>query len=320
MPPAKILVTGAFGNIGCAVLRALADRGDRPIGFDTPSPQNKKTARGFRGYQTIWGDIRDEAAVNSAVGEVDGVIHLAGIIPPHSEANPDLALAVNVGGCENLLKAIERRGAGKRLVFASSIAVHGIRPIDSEPLRADAGYAPTDHYSKHNVECEEKIKSSNLAWTILRIAVCPPIKAAKGFGDIAASFELPAEEKIEICHPADVGLAMSNSVASHSSVGKALLIGGGEKCRHTSYELMSRYLEAAGVGPLPKSVYARTRTLPAGWVDTVESQALLSYQRHTLDDLLCELERELGLKRLAARIFAPIIRRQMVKLSPYCNS
>ena len=55
-------------------------------------------------------------------------------------------------------------------------------------------------------------------------------------------------------------------------------------------------------------------------MDTVESQALLSYQRHTLDDLICELERELGLKRLAARIFAPLIRRQMVKLSPYYDS
>ncbi len=317
MPPAKILVTGAFGNIGCAVRRALATRGDIPIGFDTPSPDNKKTARRFRGYPTIWGDIRDASAVNTALGEIDGVIHLAGIIPPHSEANPDLAFDVNVGGSENLLRAIQRRGAGTRLVFASSIAVHGIRPIDADPLRADAAYAPMDHYSEHKVACEEKIKASNLAWTILRIAVCPPIKAAKGFGDLAASFELPAEEKIEICHPADVALAMSNSVTSNSSVGKALLIGGGERCRHTAYELMSRYLEAAGVGALPRTAYAHARTLPAGWVDTAESQALLSYQRHTLHDLLGELERELGLKRWGARIFAPLIRRQMLKLSPY---
>ncbi len=55
-------------------------------------------------------------------------------------------------------------------------------------------------------------------------------------------------------------------------------------------------------------------------MDTVESQVLLAYQRHTLDDLICELERELGFKRLAARIFAPLVRRRMLKLSPYYDS
>jgi nucleoside-diphosphate-sugar epimerase len=320
VPSARILVTGAFGNIGRNVVSALIDHGDTPVCFDIRTPANRRTAKDFFACEVVWGDIREETSICPAVVGVDGVIHLAAIIPPHSEAKPELARSINVEGTKNLLQAIQRSAARKRIVFASSIAVHGIRPITAEALRPDAAYAPVDQYSKHKVECEEMIRSSDLAWTILRIAVCPPIKAAKGFGDVAASFELPPDEKIEICHPADVGLALSNAVANDRSIGKALLIGGGESCRHTAYELMTRYLEAAGIGQLPKTAYASTRTIPGGWVDTRESQALLSYQRHTLDDLLNELKRELGLTRLAARILAPLLRRQILKLSPYYNS
>ncbi len=317
MPSSRVLITGAFGNIGSHVVRAVLDRGDTPICFDTHTSLNRKAAKGLSGCETAWGDIREEASVRDAVEGADRVIHLAAIIPPHSESNPAIARAVNVEGTRNLTRAMKQTESCRRIVFASSIAVHGIRPLDAEPLRSDAPYAPLDHYSNHKVECEAIVKSSGLDWTILRIAVCPPIKAAKGFADIAASFELPTEERIEICHPADVGLAMSNAGASDRSIGKALLLGGGESCRHTAYEMMTRYLEAAGIGPLPRTAYATERSIPGGWVDTKESQALLSYQRHTLDDLVEALEKELGLKRLAARIFAPLIRRQILKLSPY---
>jgi nucleoside-diphosphate-sugar epimerase len=320
MPSCRVLVTGAFGNIGSGTLRALLERGDVPVCFDTRNALNQKTAKRFPECETVWGDICDEQTIAPALEAVDAVIHLAAMIPPHSEANPRRARAVNVEGTRNLVRAIERSGACRRILFASSIAVHGIRPDDAGVLQPDTALAPVDHYSHHKVECEEMIQSSGLDWTILRISVCPPISASKGFKDAAASFDMAPDEKLEFCHPADIGLAMGNAAASNQTIGKVLLLGGGERCRFSAYEFVSRYLEAAGIGRLPISAYTTARTIPLGWVDTRESQALLSYQRHTLDDLLEELKKELGVKRMAARLLAPLLRRRMLQLSPYYDS
>ena len=79
----RVLVTGAFGNIGSACLGELLRQGHTVRAFDIRSPRTEETARDFRGHlEILWGDIRDYDAVEDAVRDQEVVIHLAAIIPP----------------------------------------------------------------------------------------------------------------------------------------------------------------------------------------------------------------------------------------------
>ena len=55
---------------------------------------------------------------------MDAVIHLAAIIPPHSN-NRKLCFAVNVDGTENVVKAIIENGNRAVLIHSSSCSVMG---------------------------------------------------------------------------------------------------------------------------------------------------------------------------------------------------
>ncbi len=318
MDQRHVLLTGAFGNIGTNTLNSLLQKGHSVTCFDAPTPANKKTATQFNGRCRIhWGDIRKADDLRSALGDSGTVIHLAGIIPPNSDANPDLAYSVNVEGTHNVLRVMDESDDCKRLIFSSSMAVHGSTQDREPPLRTSDPHAPADHYARHKVECEGAILESKLAWTILRLAACPPFGGTGDLKSIATVFEIGNDARIEFCHPADVGLAVSNAVSQDDAIGKTLFIGGGEKCRHRGYEFTSLCLGAIGISPLPKSAFNPAAGFYGDWLDTEESEALLHYQRHTLDDSLNKFRRDLGLKRHLAKLFSPLIRRQILRQSPY---
>lgn len=313
-----VLVTGAFGNIGTHTLRALLAQGHVVSCFDAATPVNKRTAREFKGEcQILWGDVRELVDLRTALNGVDEVIHLAGIIPPLSEVDSELAHAVNVDGTRNLLRVMNQNGGCRRIVFSSSMAVHGKDQGREPPLRVSDPYSPDDHYSQHKVACERAVLESGLDWTILRLAACPTPNVSSGLKNVATMFEMGLGARLEFCHPADVGLACANAVNNQGVVGKILFIGGGKRCRYEGYEFVTRSLEAIGVGPLPASAFSTSDDFYGDWVDTEESEALLRYQRHQLSHWLDQVKEELGAKRLLAKLFAPIVRRQLLRRSPY---
>ncbi len=53
------------------------------------------------------------------------------------------------------------------------------------------------------------------------------------------------------------------------------------------------------------------------WMDTEESQKLLRYQKHTLDDFIKDIKVSLGIKRHLAKIVRPIVRYWLLGKSPY---
>lgn len=75
----------------------------------------------------------------------------------------------------------------------------------------------------------------------------------------------------------------TNSADSQDVWGKVLLIGGGPCCQYLYREITEKVLEGMGVGMLPDEAFATT-PFPTDWLDSAESQRLLQYQRHTLDD------------------------------------
>src|SRR6201987_5237077 len=105
-----VLVTGAFGLVGSAVVAELADQGRRVVATDLDVPANHKSAKELTarpGEEVRWADLTsttDAEALLTAVAQT-AIVHLAAIIPPFCYARPRLARAVNVDATASLVKA-----------------------------------------------------------------------------------------------------------------------------------------------------------------------------------------------------------------------
>ena len=148
----KILLTGPFGNIGEATLAELVRRGHEVRCFDVPSKRNKAIAKTWRNHpiEIQWGDLRNPEDVRKAVAGRDAVIHLAFVIPKlsatgkESEAEPDWARAINVGGSRNLIEAMHELTPDAKLLFTSSIHVYGPTQHLPPPRKASTATAQGD--------------------------------------------------------------------------------------------------------------------------------------------------------------------------------
>ncbi len=323
----QVLLTGAFGNIGESAMVSLLETEHEIRCFDLKTPTNEKVMRRLKrggAFETVWGDIRDQEVVKRAMTDVECVLHLAAIIPPASDLNPSLTRDVNVGGTRNILEVTENLGIAPKLVYASSIATYGHCPGRGPPRTANDPQIATDLYTETKIESEHLIRKSNLPWTILRFGVVPPLsmkwlEAAKD----PLIFSIPLDQRIEFVHTRDIGLALSASVAAET-VGKILLLGGGERCRMTYREFISRTFEAVGMDMLPDSAFlvptCDEEYFHTDWMDTKESQSLLQFQTRTFDDYLKELREAVGFRRHLVKLFGPLARRQLLYVSPYYKS
>ena len=317
----KILLTGAFGNIGESTLLVLFEKDYEIRCFDVKTDRNERVSRKLNGkgkFETVWGDILDTSHVDTIVEDVDCVIHLAGIIPPLSEKKPELAKSVNVEGTKNIVRAMEQRGNSSKLVFASSVSTFGPTMHLDPPRRASDPLNPTDVYTNTKAQCENMIRDSNLHWTILRFAAAPPAELTTDMDPIV--FEIPLDQRIEFVHTRDVGQACANAVEAET-IGKTLLIGGGLSSQMLEREFVSKLFEGMGIGMIPESAF-RVATKPeeyfyTDWLDTQESQQLLKYQSRSFEDYLEEMKSQLGIMRYLARFFKGQARRRILDASPY---
>lgn len=311
----RVLVTGAFGNVGSSTLPALLAQGHTVRAFDMPSDRNRKKSRAISSsIELAWGDIRDLTSIEQAVDGQEVVIHLAAIIPPHSSADPDLAQAVNVGGTENVLAALQAMPVPAHLIYTSSLALFGPTQHLPPPRTLDDPIQLTDAYTHHKAECERLIAGSSLTWSIFRLAAVLPLQILRGMDPIM--FEVPLADRIETVHPDDVGLALANGVRSESIWGKILLIGGGSGCQIDGRRMIELTLRALGIGMLPEQAFSIT-PFHTDWLDTSESQKLLSYQRHDFDEYIDQVRALLGWRRYVIRLASPLVRRWLVAQSPY---
>ncbi|MFW9933551.1 MAG: NAD-dependent epimerase/dehydratase family protein [Candidatus Thorarchaeota archaeon] len=317
----RVLLTGAFGNVGESTLLSLLSKGYDIRCFDIDSKRNKEKASDLKShgdFEVVWGSITEMEQLQPALINVDVIIHLAAIIPPLSETRPDFARNVNVGGMKNLLSGVSLFDKPPKLIFASSISTHGPRSPDMPVLTPNMPQKPTDNYTHHKVECETMLRESSIPWTILRLTAIPPLEISTDIDPML--FEMPLKQKIEFCHTRDVGLAFANSVEA-DTIGKILLIGGGQRCQLLYSDFVGRLLDAIGIGMLPENAFKNPNGSDGwfytSWMDTRESEDLLSYQTRTFDEYIANMKDNIGALRHIVRLFSPLIRRMLLRQSPY---
>ena len=260
-----------------------------------------------------WGDLRDRAAVARAVEGVEAVIHLAFVIPPASEEDPDSARAVNVEGTTLLVQASTGQPRPPRLLFASSFDVYGRTQSRPPPRRVDDPVSASDAYTRHKLEAEALITGSGLPWAIFRLSDVPVI----GLRDPhPIMFEIGLQNRIEALHADDVAAALARALRTSEVWGRILLVGGGPSCQVTYGEYLARLLGAMGLEMLPAEAFS-TKEYLTDWLDTAESQRLLRYQRRSLDDIAGDIAACLGWKRRLVPLAGPLVRSRILALSPY---
>jgi dihydroflavonol-4-reductase len=121
-----VLVTGASGFIGSAVVRALVADGFRVRALCEPGRDDDNLA-GLP-VERLVADIRDPVAIDDAVAGVATVFHLAAIYRFWA-ADPALFYDVNIGGAQNVVRAVEQAGCD-RLVYTSTVGTIGVAEND----------------------------------------------------------------------------------------------------------------------------------------------------------------------------------------------
>ncbi len=162
MRKAVVLITGAGGEIGHALVRGLAERDSRIITLDV-NPLDAVVAPLVQ--REFTGSITDINLLDRILAEfeVDCVFHLAALLSTRSEFTPVTAHHVNVEGTLNLLEFAQKQGEshGRPVVFVypSSIATYGLPDLETKTragrLREHEYQHPTTMYGCNKLYCEE---------------------------------------------------------------------------------------------------------------------------------------------------------------------
>jgi UDP-glucose 4-epimerase len=154
----RVLVTGAAGFVGRAVVERLATRGHEVVALVRRPVQGVPLAAA----RTLVADLLDGERLGTAVAEArpEGVCHLAALTRVReSFLEPLRYFAVNVHGTVGLLEALRGVADGgvgaPRLVFASTASVYG--PHARQPIAEDQPPAPTNPYGASKLAADQVI-------------------------------------------------------------------------------------------------------------------------------------------------------------------
>ena len=156
-----ILITGAAGEIGHALIESLAGKGDEPLlTLDLePLPVEVENLATH-----INGSILDQALLERLISEYEFVTiyHLAALLSTRGEFTPNTAHQVNVEGTRHLLELAadqsEWRGKPVKFIFPSSIAVYGLPDLETKNqyarVREWEWNYPRTMYGANKLYCE----------------------------------------------------------------------------------------------------------------------------------------------------------------------
>ena len=310
----KVLLTGAFGNIGSHTVPELLRQGHQVRCLDLGTPDTRRVAQRHQGsVEVVFGDIREPSVVAQAVSDVDAVLHLAALIPPGSDEDPKRAREINVEGTQNVVAACRAQDKKPKLLFTSSLDVFGRTQARPPPRKVDEPVQATDPYTEHKIEGEKLVRESGLQWCIFRLSDVPII----GLRDpVPIMFEIGLHNRIEAMHPDDAALALSSALTTPEAWNRVLLVGGGPSCQVTYREYLLKLMTAMGMGALPDEAFTKGDYC-TDWLDSSEAQRLFGHQRHTFDQIVAEIAACLGWKKVFVPLARPFVRRSLLKMSPY---
>ncbi len=151
-----VLVTGAAGYIGSALLPVLVRQGYRVRAADALFYGNVGLRPLLHEIEFLKGDIREKAFCEKIMSGVQYVVHLAAITLAGKTYPPEETFAINAEGTKTLAHAAKRSGAEK-FIFASSCSVYHRNPPYGKLMTEEDLLDPLGPYSRSKVTAEEEL-------------------------------------------------------------------------------------------------------------------------------------------------------------------
>lgn len=196
----RILVTGAAGFIGSALLRRLLTDmdGAEVTGLDVAEAPPWAAGAHLR---WIKGGLDDRAVLAQlGASSFDLVFHLASIPGGRAEAEPVLGRRVNLDASLDLLQLLAQQRNRPRVVYASSIAVYGA--LTEAPVSAQTEARPVISYGAHKrmveIALADHTRRGDLSGIALRLpGIVARPRPVSGFGSAFMSELLHASAAAE---------------------------------------------------------------------------------------------------------------------------
>jgi dihydroflavonol-4-reductase len=276
----KVLLTGATGFIGSAILRQLIQRGDKVRVLVRPN-SNQKNLLGLD-CEIFFGDINDIHSIKPAIKNCQVMIHAAADYRLWA-LNPKEITKTNVIGTKNIMNAAINANVEK-IIYTSSVATLG-KNRDNIPANEDTPSSLSDMigvYKKSKFLAEQEVRRMITDKSLPAIIVNP--SAPIGPRDLkptptgqiiikAASGEIPAYIKtgLNVVHVDDVArghlLALKKGV-----IGERYILGGENLTFKEILELVSECTDkAAPTISVPHNIVLPIAYLVQAWATITNS-------------------------------------------------
>jgi len=282
---ASVLVTGGAGSMGKLVCHRLASKGHAIRAFDL------ETAN-FEGLpdsvSALTGDLTSKTSLDSAIDNIDVVVHLAAILPPVADQQIELARLVNVQGTETLIEVMQSNNPTARLVFSSSVSVYG-KPATDDEVTTSMRYNPDDNYAKTKSESEQLVLNSGIDSCVLRISgVSVPV-----FQEPPEAWPFLPDQKIEFIHRDDAVTAITSAVTAElTDATRVINVSGGDTWRMQGSQYVADYFKMIEVDP-DEAVYQSSEGHFA-WYSDEGGNSALKYQNNSYPDYLDQLQSDIN--------------------------
>lgn len=291
----RALVTGATGFIGEHVARRFLEGGTEVFALVRP-PASRLS---IEGVTAVGADLTDRAALRvlDDLPDFDVVCHLAA--DTRMDAGEEVWNA-NVHGTANLLGRLGPRLAGKRFLFASSIAAVDRTAKPRRPLTTEDRPAPRSVYAKSKLRGEELLAEEAAARGFslanLRLAtiygpgqesggVVTLAKAAKE-GGLAA--RLPWPGKISFCYVGDVAEVFWRLASAPEAVSGTYFVAEDRGFSMAEAAAMLREIGGGGKGPMRLAYPALALARFLIWLPVARGVAPWSLRAALSDTILCD--------------------------------
>jgi len=149
----RVLVTGACGSVGSALVKRLLDDGHTVCAFDQSEDglfrldQELKGVAGGR-LRSFLGNVRDEHRLRRAFEGVSVVFHCAALKHVYiSEYNPFEAMQTNIEGAHNVIQAAIEANVEKVVFTSSDKAVNPTSTMGATKLLGERLFIAANHYA-----------------------------------------------------------------------------------------------------------------------------------------------------------------------------
>ena len=266
----SVLVTGASGFLGSAVVRALLAQGEQ-VRVLTRASSDPANLAGLD-VETCQGDLRDAASLAGACRGMQGLYHVAADYRLWVR-DPNELYESNVEGTRHLMRAALEAGI-ERIVYTSSVATLGTR-ADGTPGNEDTPVTLADmigHYKRSKFLAErvvdELVREAGLPAVIVNPSTpigprdIKPTPTGRIVRD-AACGRIPAyvDTGLNVAHVDDVATGHLLAYA-HGRIGRRYILGGDDLSLREILTVVAAWCERAP----PRIRLPRHAVYPVAWL------------------------------------------------------